>query len=63
LNSSLQKDLPEVLPPQYAAAVIASAEFIRHGLPEEYVPVTLGVYMDGLILLWRVLIAMCGLGK
>ncbi|KAI8876845.1 MFS general substrate transporter [Backusella circina FSU 941] len=62
LNSTLQNKLPEVLPPQYAAAVIASAEYIRNGLPEEYIPVTLDVYMDGLILLWRVLIPMCGLG-
>ncbi|KAI8973361.1 major facilitator superfamily domain-containing protein [Mycotypha africana] len=62
LNSSLNQDLPSVIPRELALAVIQSSEFVNKGLPKEFLEPTLRVYVDALRLIWYVLTAMCGLG-
>ncbi|KAG0178038.1 hypothetical protein DFQ28_004588 [Apophysomyces sp. BC1034] len=62
LNSSLNQNLPLVIPPQYAAQVIQSSEFVRQGLPAEYMQQTLEVYVEALRLIWHVIIPMAGMG-
>ncbi|KAG0187128.1 hypothetical protein DFQ28_006827 [Apophysomyces sp. BC1034] len=62
LNSSLQQQLPMVIPPELAALVISSSEYVRRGLPPQYLDATLRVYIDGLRLIWHVMIPMSGIG-
>lgn len=62
LNTQLAEKLPQVLPPQIAAAVLSSSEYVHHGLPEEYFATTLHVYTESLRLCWYVLTPMAGLG-
>ncbi|CEP16105.1 hypothetical protein [Parasitella parasitica] len=62
LNSQLTQELPKVLPMEEAAKVIQSSEYVNHGLPAEYLTVTLRVYVESLQLIWYVLIPMSGLG-
>lgn len=62
MNSHLAQHLPTVLPAEIATAVIQSSEFVNHGLPEEYLAVTLRVYVEALQLIWYVFIPMAGLG-
>lgn len=45
-----------------AIKVIQSSEYVNHGLPAEYLTVTLRVYVESLQLIWYVLIPMAGLG-
>lgn len=58
----MTEKLPTVLPKELAYAVIQSSEFVNHGLPAEYLEVTLKVYVQALQLIWYVLIPMSGLG-
>jgi hypothetical protein len=62
LNSSLNEKLPLAIPKDLAISVIQSSEFVNHGLPAEYLPVTLRIYVEALQLIWYVLIPMSGLG-
>ncbi|KAF1796407.1 major facilitator superfamily domain-containing protein [Mucor lusitanicus] len=62
LNSQLTQELPKYLPMEEAIKVIQSSEYVNHGLPAEYLTVTLRVYVESLQLIWYVLIPMAGLG-
>lgn len=62
LNSQLTQELPKYLPMEEAVKVIQSSEYVNHGLPAEYLTVTLRVYVESLQLIWYVLIPMAGLG-
>ncbi|KAI9247682.1 major facilitator superfamily domain-containing protein [Phascolomyces articulosus] len=62
LNSSLRKDLPAVIPMEYAEMIAQSPEYIRHGLPEEYFGPTVEVYVDSLRFVWHILVIMSGVG-
>ncbi|KAI8137956.1 major facilitator superfamily domain-containing protein [Fennellomyces sp. T-0311] len=62
LNSSLQKDLPQAIPMEYAQLIFQSPEYIREGLPEEYFETTIRIYVDGLRFVWHILIIMSGIG-
>lgn len=62
LNSQLTQELPKVLPLEQATMVIQSSEYVNHGLPVEYLTVTLRVYVESLQLIWYVLTPMSGLG-
>ncbi|KAI7870012.1 major facilitator superfamily domain-containing protein [Spinellus fusiger] len=62
LNSSLTSDLPLHLPPDQVYMVISSAEYIRHGLPAQYVDATIAVYVAAFRLVWYVAVPMCGIG-
>ncbi|CDH61531.1 tetracycline efflux protein [Lichtheimia corymbifera JMRC:FSU:9682] len=62
LNSFLQKNLPGVLPEQYVQEVFNSPEYIRNGLPEEYILLATEVYVDSLRYVWYILIAMSSVG-
>lgn len=62
LNTQLSEKLPQELPPQIAAAILASSEYVNHGLPQEYFATTLRVYTEALQLCWYVLTPMAGLG-
>lgn len=62
MNSQLTQNLPKVLPAVHVASVLQSSEFVNNGLPKEYLPVTLRVYVEGLQLIWYVFIPMAGLG-
>ncbi|KAI7857697.1 major facilitator superfamily domain-containing protein [Circinella umbellata] len=61
LNSTLKKDLPNLIPIEYAEIIFQSPEFIRHGLPQEYFDVTVRVYVDSLRFVWHILTIMAGL--
>lgn len=63
LNSFLQKKLPGVLPEQYVLEVFNSPEYIRNGLPEEYIHAATEVYVESLRYVWYILIAMSSVGK
>ncbi|KAI8391665.1 major facilitator superfamily domain-containing protein [Radiomyces spectabilis] len=60
LNSSLTDVLAEHIPEEYARKVISSSEYVRNGLPAEYLERTLQVYVDALQLIWHVMIPMAG---
>ncbi|KAF7725936.1 hypothetical protein EC973_009173 [Apophysomyces ossiformis] len=62
LNSSLQQDLPNAIPHDLADMVISSSEFVRRGLPSQYLDVTLRTYIEGLQLIWHVMIPMAAIG-
>ncbi|KAK4516866.1 uncharacterized protein ATC70_000192 [Mucor velutinosus] len=62
LNSQLTQELPKYLPMEEASRVIQSSEYVNHGLPAEYLAITLQVYVESLRLIWYVLIPMAGLG-
>jgi hypothetical protein len=62
LNSELASNLPQQLPAEQAALVLASSEYVHNGLPVEYLDTTLNIYVDSLRLCWHVLIPMAGLG-
>ncbi|KAG2221330.1 hypothetical protein INT45_014014 [Circinella minor] len=62
LNSTLQNNLSNIIPIEYASLVIQSKDYIRNGLPLEYMEPTLRVYMDSLKFMWCILIIMSGLG-
>lgn len=62
LNSFLQKNLPGVLPEQYVLEVFNSPEYIRNGLPEEYIHLATEVYVESLRYVWYILIAMSSVG-
>ncbi|KAL0084765.1 major facilitator superfamily domain-containing protein [Phycomyces blakesleeanus] len=62
LNSSLTQDLPGKIPQEYVGLIIASSEYVRHGLPAEHLAATLGVYVKALRLIWYVTTPMCGVG-
>jgi hypothetical protein len=62
LNSSLAQDLPLVVPQEIVDNVLAASEYVRHGCPPEYVDVILACYIDGLRLIWHVMVAMAGVG-
>ncbi|KAI8992588.1 major facilitator superfamily domain-containing protein [Pilobolus umbonatus] len=62
LNTQLNEKLPLVLPPDLAAAVIQSSDFVNNGLPAEYLDVTLDIYTDALRMIWYVVIPMAGVG-
>ena len=63
LNSTLQKNLSNAIPTEYASLVVQSKDYIRNGLPLEYMEPTIRVYMDSLKFMWCILIIMSGLGK
>ena len=48
---------------EYASLVIQSKDYIRNGLPLEYMEPTIRVYMNSLKFMWYILIIMSGLGK
>ncbi|KAI9255508.1 major facilitator superfamily domain-containing protein [Sporodiniella umbellata] len=62
LNSHLTQELFKVLPAEEAARILDSSEYVNHGLPEAYKAITLHIYVEGIRLIWYVLIAMAGLG-
>ncbi|KAI7885738.1 MFS general substrate transporter [Lichtheimia hyalospora FSU 10163] len=62
LNSFLQKNLPGALPEQYMLEVFNSPEYIRNGLPEEYLHAATEVYVESLRYVWYILIAMGSVG-
>ena len=62
MNSQLTEKLPTVLPTELAFKVIQNSEFVNHGLPTEYLNVTLEIYVQALQLIWYVLIPMSSLG-
>ena len=58
----MSQELPKILPLEQATKVIQSSEYVNHGLPVEYLAVTIRVYVESLQLIWYVLIPMSGLG-
>ncbi|KAI8147844.1 major facilitator superfamily domain-containing protein [Fennellomyces sp. T-0311] len=62
LNSLLKKNLPVVIPMEYAEQVLHSPEFIRHGLPGEYSDAAIHTYVDSLQFMWYIIVIMAGLG-
>ncbi|KAG2221339.1 hypothetical protein INT45_014023 [Circinella minor] len=62
LNSSLQRDLPNAIPIEYAEMIFQSPEYIRHGLPQEYFDATVRIYVESLRFVWHILIIMSGMG-
>lgn len=62
LNSHLTQELPQVLPLAEAKKIMESSDYVNHGLPEEYKTIAIGIYVNGLRLIWYVLVAMAGLG-
>jgi hypothetical protein len=62
LNTQLSEKLPQELPAEIAMAVLASSEFVNHGLPQEYFDTTIRIYTEALRLCWYVLTPMAGLG-
>lgn len=62
LNSSLTKDLPLIVPNDIALNIISSSEYVREGMPPQYLEAVISCYVDALRLIWYVMIAMCGVG-
>ncbi|RCH77603.1 hypothetical protein CU098_005755, partial [Rhizopus stolonifer] len=62
LNSHLTQELPQVLPLAEAKKIMESSDYVNHGLPEEYKTIAIGIYVNGLRMIWYVLVAMAGLG-
>ncbi|KAI9317564.1 major facilitator superfamily domain-containing protein [Dichotomocladium elegans] len=62
LNSTLQKGLGGSVPSEFAAIIYAAPEFIRNGLPEEYMELAIDEYVKALRVVWYVLIGLgaCG---
>lgn len=63
LNSTLQQKLPGVVPMAYVEQIWQSPEYVRSGLPEQYIDPVLSVYVDSLRLVWYILTIMSGLGN
>lgn len=62
LNSSLKTNIIGAIPEEYATQVLASPEYVRNGLPDEYIPIIINAYVESLRKVWYVLIAMAGAG-
>lgn len=62
LNSSLTKDLPLIVPDDIAKTIISSSEYVRNGLPPQYLEAVIHCYVNALKLIWYVMIGMCGFG-
>lgn len=62
VNSNLKSQVSTVVPDQYAQAISESPEYIRDGLPSQYLQPVLDIYLYSLRWVWYILIIMAGLG-
>ncbi|RUP42865.1 hypothetical protein BC936DRAFT_137968 [Jimgerdemannia flammicorona] len=61
LENSLITSLSTILPPDLVPVVINSVSFIREGLPKQFVAPVINAYVDGLRLVYLILIPMGGI--
>ncbi|ORY91384.1 major facilitator superfamily domain-containing protein [Syncephalastrum racemosum] len=62
VNSNLKSQVQLVVPEEYAEAISESPEYIRDGLPSQYLQPVLDIYLYSLRWVWYILIIMAGLG-
>ncbi|CAO3652082.1 unnamed protein product [Cunninghamella blakesleeana] len=55
LNSELNKNLSNLLPPEYVDMVIKQALYVQQGLPEQYKTITIQAYCDSIRFIWYII--------
>lgn len=63
LNTLLTKNLPRVMPMEYAQRIFDSPQYVYNGLPAEYFDAAIEVYTTSFTYLWYTVTACASVGK